>query len=626
MTAPEQAGGRWWNFGSHFTWAASLFLAALGAKLGLIFKFGNALPFLDQWPAEAVELLVPFRTGRLSLAALFQPHNMHRIFFTRVFDLALLELNGQWDGLLEMTCNAIIHSAAVAGFGWVMASLLGKRSWLVIWPALLLALALPFAWENTLWAFQSQFYFLLILSGLSVWLLGLNRPWSARWWLGMVAALAANFTLASGFLAAAAVLVLTSLVALKERDWRRHVPTWGFCLAIIVLGLALKMSVPPDKVTQARTVAEFLCALGKSLAWPWAIMPWYAPLNFLPVLLLGWRCLRPPEPVKPGEWMIFGIVIWAGLQALAGAYARGMGGTAPAWRYMDSLSLIAFANGLAAYVLLTDRRPRRQFAWLFRLALACWVLGCMAGLAYLTDRVWSQYLPEAVAQKAAQLRTARAFMAANNPGIFEAQPDYDRLVPNVDADVWYLRHPIIRALLPACVRDPLQVVPATNNGSTFVRNGWLLSVADDPTETSWGSWSAQQAAARGTFESQPVRKSRLPYLEISVAGDLGAEGLSLGLVELGSGKVTEIRPATPPGGEWVNVQVKAPAGEFKVVALDDSDTKWFAFKEPREMGRGSFWTLRLLACWKYFIVLGGGVCLLNVARLFAKPDSPRPPG
>jgi hypothetical protein len=64
----------------------------------------------------------------------------------------------------------------------------------------------------------------------------------------------------------------------------------------------------------------------------------------------------------------------------------------------------------------------------------------------------------------------------------------------------------------------------------------------------------------------------------------------------------------------VNVQVKAPDGEFKVVARDDSDTKWFAFKEPREMGRWSFWTLRLLAAWKYFVVLGVGGFLLNLAR------------
>jgi len=611
-------GGCWWNFGSHFAWAASLFLAGLGAKLGLIFACGRPLPYLDQWPGEAMELFVPYFSGHFSIATLFHPHNEHWIFFTRALDLALLRLNGQWDSLLEMACNAVIHCAGVAGFGWVMASLLGKRSWLVLWPALALDLALPFAWENTLWGFQSQFYFLLLFSWLTIWLLGLHPPGSVRWWLGAVTALAAVFTVASGFLASATVIALTALAAFKQRDWRRCAPTWGFCAAIVVLGLALKMSVPADHTTQAGNAVDFLRALGKSLAWPWALWPWYAPLNFIPLLMLGWICLRSPEPFKPGELLIFGMGMWATLQALAGAYARGIGGMAPAWRYMDSLSFIAIANGLAVVVLLTDYRPRLRFGPLPQIVLAAWAISCLCGLGFLANRVWARTLPDVVAERAAQLASTRAFMATNDRRVFETQPDGNRPVPNVDADVWLLQHPLIRPILPACAREALHLAPAQITSNAFVRNGWLLAAADAPTETSWGSYSAQQAAARGTFESQPVRKSELPYLEIPVAGDLGTEGLSLELVELNGGKVTEVRPSVPPGGEWVNVQVIAPAGEFKLVAKDDSDTKWFAFKEPRELGRWSFWTLKFLAGWKYFVILGAGGLLLNLARMFGK--------
>jgi hypothetical protein len=608
--------GRWWNFGSDFAWAASLFLAGLGAKLGLIFKFGQSFPYLDQWPGEAIELFFPFLSGHFSLATLLQPHNEHWIFFTRVCELGLLQLNGQWDGLLEMACNAVIHCTGVAGFGWAAASLLGKKSWLLIWPALALDLALPFAWENTLWGFQSQFYFLLIFSWLTVWLLGLNKPWSGRWWLGVLTGFAALFTVASGFLAAAAVIALTGLAALKRRpEWRRDVPTWIACASIIALGLKLHMSVPPDHATQARTANDFIQALGKNLAWPWTIYPWYAPLNFIPLLLLGWVRRRSPEGLRPAELLIFGVGIWASLQAMAGAYARGIGGFGPAWRHMDSLSFIPIANSLAAYVLLTDYRAKFRSTTRVRAVLALWALVCLAGLGFVTDRAMSEYLPQLFVNRALQLKTARAFMATNDRRVFEDQPDYDRPVPNVDADVWLLENPFIRNILPACVREPLHVEPASNSGNAFVRNGWSLDTADEPTETSWGSYSAQQAAGRGTFESQPVRKSALPYLEIPVAGDLGGEGLLLELVEINGGRVTEVRPHAQPGGEWVNVQVRAPAGEFKVVARDDSETKWFAFKEPREMGAWSFWTLRLLAGWQYLVVLGVGGFLLNLARM-----------
>jgi hypothetical protein len=627
MKADERARGRWWNFGENFAWATSLFLAGLGAKFGLILKFGSALPFLDQWPVEAMGLFIPSRAGRLGIAALFEPHNMHRIFFTRVLDLALLRLNGQWDSVLEMACNAVMHCAGVAGFGWVMASLLGKRSWLVLWPALVLALMLPFAWENTLWGFQSQFYFLFLFSWVTIWLLTLNGPRSWKWWLGVATALAANFTMASGFLAPAAVLAVTVLAAWKERNWRPHLPTWLVCGAMVALGLALKMSVPPDLTTQARTAGEFLTALGKSLAWPWALQPWYAPLNLFPLLLLGWVVFRSREPacraeaerrrVKPGEKMIFGVAIWAALQALAGAYARGINGGSPAWRYMDLLSFLVIANALAGFLLLTDYRPGPRPMACLRAALVVWMLGCAGGLAYLTGRVWLEYLPEAAAQRAAQLETTRAFIATDDPYVFTAKPDYFRPVPNVDADVWLLRNPVIRAILPACARDTLRVVPGQITSNAFISNGRLLSAPDTISQVSWGSWTSQGAAARGTFESLPVKKSALPYLEIPVAGDLGAGGLSLGLVQQ-NGNVTVVRPSTPPGGQWVNVDVPAPAGPFKVMAVDDSDTRWFAFKEPRELGRWSYWTVKLLACWDYLVVLGLGMGLLNLARMFEK--------
>ena len=109
-----------------------------------------------------------------SPGTLFQPYNVHRIVPTCLIELALVRLNHQWDGLLEMSANAVIHCASVAAFGWVTASLLGKRSWPLVWLLLALELAVPFAWENAIWGFQSQFYFLLLFSWLAVWLFGMN--------------------------------------------------------------------------------------------------------------------------------------------------------------------------------------------------------------------------------------------------------------------------------------------------------------------------------------------------------------------------------------------------------------------------------------------------------------------
>src|SRR5579871_4534700 len=124
---------RWWSLCGNFCLAASLFLTGLSAKLALILGHGMGFPYLDQWPGEAEATLLPYLTGKLTVGTLFAPQNEHRIFFTRATELLLLMLNGQWDSLLEMTFNAVFYCAGLAAFGWVLAAMLGRRSWPVVW-------------------------------------------------------------------------------------------------------------------------------------------------------------------------------------------------------------------------------------------------------------------------------------------------------------------------------------------------------------------------------------------------------------------------------------------------------------------------------------------------------------
>ena len=146
----------------------------------------------------------------------------------------------------------------------------------------------------------------------------------------------------------------------------------------------------------------------------------------------------------------------------------------------------------------------------------------------------------------------------------------------------------------------------------FVTNGFRLARREPPTEVSWGSCTPQRTAQTATFESLPVQKSRFPYLEISVAGDLGQPNLSLELIELATGKRIPVRPGKPPGEKWLNCYVQAPVGEFKVVARDSGGTGWFAFKAPREVGRLSFWAVQILRTWRYLLVAGLALLVFNL--------------
>ena len=529
-------------------WGLSLFLTGLGAKLWLISRSGSPLPFWDQWPGEAIELFVPFFQHRLTLSKLFEPHGEHRLVFTRLCELGLMLLNQQWDSRLEMVFNAVVHAAGIAGLGCLLAELMGRRTWPVIWLLLVLDLAAPFAWENTLWGYQSQFYFLFIGSALTIWLLGLSEPCSKRWWCGVAAGIATLFTMGSGFLAAAVVPALAVLQWLKDRrDWRRCLLTCGLCAAIIGVGWLLIPAKAGNDAYQTRSLTDFLAALGKNLAWPWVLLPWYAPFNVFPFAALLWLSVRSRERIGQAELFLLGIGFWAILQCLAGAFYRGAGGANPAWRYMDPFSLLAIVSCLGICLLLTRCRARLRFLPLWCAASALWVFGFLTGVWFLTDCALDIYIPETMLDQKRHLKTSRAFMATGDVRVLLHQPSNDLIVPNVDAVVWLLRHPDVRRILPACVRDPLKIAPAPQTSQIFVPNGWLLDKPDPPSEVSWGSYSQQGGGSRGRFESLPIRQSALPYLEIPVAGGLGRPGLSLELVDIASGKIFAVTPPAAPG-------------------------------------------------------------------------------
>src|ERR1700733_8428403 len=103
------------NFRGDLGWVLSLFLIGLGMKFRMVLKSDSPLPYFDQWDAEAVNTYLPYFHHTLSLGGLFTAHNEHRIVLTKVYDLILLLMNGQWDSELQMAFNAVIHCAGLAG-------------------------------------------------------------------------------------------------------------------------------------------------------------------------------------------------------------------------------------------------------------------------------------------------------------------------------------------------------------------------------------------------------------------------------------------------------------------------------------------------------------------------------
>ncbi|EEF61650.1 hypothetical protein [Pedosphaera parvula] len=599
---------------SHIGWVMSLFLVGLGVKLGLICRFATSLPFFDQWGAEAGRLYSPYFQGHIPFENWFKAHNEHRLFFTRIYDFALLLLNGQWDSRLQMAGNALIHCGAIAGLGWLLAHLMGKKTWPYIWLPLALALVLPFAWENTLAGFQSQFYFLMLFSMLTIWLLSLSEPLSRRWWLGVAAAIASLFTTAAGMLACAAVAALVVLEILKvRRIQRRHVLTLAVCFAIGIAGLLLKKDVPSTAVLKANSLHFFFMALGRNFTWPRIWLFDESTWHLLPLFVLGWMYFRSSRKDAAADRMILGMGVWVILQCLATAYARGVNGSAPASRYMDSNSFIMIAGALSIIRLLTAYRQTMWFTTLFAVVTISyiWIKLFAGGLWELSVAGWNHDIPERVYSQRMWLKTTRAFLATDDLHALQGKRFMEIAYPDPEKLATFLRDPHVRRILPTCVRESLKVSQIEMGDHPFLQMTNAANLTDTPAGPYWIS---PALGTSGKFESLPIAPGALPYLEIPVAGYLAAPGASLELLDLSTSRIIRVQPPRTGAENWQSVFVKAPAGKFKILATSSPDN-WFAFKEPRELGRFSYWTMLLLGAWKWVLWLGLGCLVLNLLLL-----------
>jgi hypothetical protein len=68
-------------------------------------------------------------------------------------------------------------------------------------------------------------------------------------------------------------------------------------------------------------------------------------------------------------------------------------------------------------------------------------------------------------------------------------------------------------------------------------------------------------------------------------------------------------PKTRINTSWRTGIIPVPAAAAKIVARDDNPDEWFAFREPREVGRFSFYADKLVRKGSFLCLLGL-ICLL----------------
>jgi len=565
-------------------WLAALILTVIWAKLALLQQYPVPVPFWDQWDGEALTLYIPWADHGVTWRQMFTLHNEHRIFFSRLLALTVLLTNGQWDPQLQIVVNAVLHSLAALVFAAMLWLALGRRHLPGVVLAVGLAFAPPFAIENSLAAFQSAFYFLVLFSGLALYLMGTSQPGTARWFLGCLFALCCPFTVAGGILVLPAIAGMIVLRAMADR-WGWHLLAASAAALAVVAAVgyaALPPAIASHEALRAGTVRHFEIAFARSLAFPWINYPRATVAMWLPLtavgLLILWRRLRTTAI----EQVTLAMGAWVVVQCAAMAYSRGASGAAPASRYLDIVALGYLANTAAILSWLNPRNGRRLMV---AVGLVAWISVTGVGLKRVSEEMLATHGPLRRHYSREHLRNVRQFMITDNVREFVSLKGPDE-VPYHSASMLanWLEQPSIRRILPAAVRQPLDVRSAGASATGGMQGsssatGYLQPVFD--------SYAASDSRGEARFESQPITCQDLRHIRFEVNSSASWSGLQLSLKRLQSGKESRVVPPWFAPGGWFGVSVRCPEGPFTIVAVDSSPTSWFAFRQPAEVALGS---------------------------------------
>lgn len=347
-------------FKSLAPWLAALFITALGAHLWVAWLYGSSIPLWDQWYEAA--FFKSWMAGTWRVADFFAPNNEHRVFLTRVLDIVLIEMNGRWEPLLQMAVNAFIYAAFACCFAYCVWEFFGRKNGWLICSLLIPFFVLPYGGENTIWAFNSQNYFVNICALAAIAGLGFGKAGAWRWYCGCVAVVLGLFTTAGGLFAPVAIGGLTVLRAIKSRRFGKgNLTTLAVCVLVTVLGLAVAATKPEDKVFQAHSLLDFTSALTRNLSWPFYNAPLMPVVIVFPLALLLAFYLRPNfGAARPAEFLL-ALALWSLLQSVAIAFGRAnYGGNVPSSRYMDLFNVLVIAAVFAA-LLLAQSAERHRF-------------------------------------------------------------------------------------------------------------------------------------------------------------------------------------------------------------------------------------------------------------------------
>lgn len=564
----------------------------LGVQWMLIHRYSGESPFGDQWNAEAEQIYIPILRGEWHWTDLFLPANEHRIVPTRFLDVLLFRATGyQWDPKVQIVASGVLHAMWLGVLGaWLMRRLSpAVHSWITL--GIAIVGSVPLAYENFLWGFQSQFYFLFLFSTLAGWGLLGYRPNRIGWWVGLAAGFLATVSMGSGAVSGVAVLAVIGLRVIKAR----HLSGGGgmtavAALALISLGMMLRVEVAGHTNLGTHSWGDFSLAFWRLLAWPFSSMLFAGVIIWLPIFTIALRWLRSERRTSVVEERILYIAVFVIGQLAALAWMRGapLTFTAPSSRYLDVLLLGLLVN-IAACVIWVGSANRTVMT---RYLAAGWGAVALSGVCGLSLETASDSLRGW--RDGCRLETARLalFFRTGAAAPLQANDTWDHAASVLTK---------IGETLHASLPPALQSRPLNGFGfdsATGIVEGDLPAELNAPGGYAmWSNHAASKKSSANVIATSTPFEARGAAVTLLYALSLDWGPCSLQLIAADGEIAAEIFPGQIPRGapNWEERIVTVPLGQYRLRIRDERGKGWVAVSSPRIMSRLGAWVRVLLA-------------------------------
>jgi hypothetical protein len=576
-----------------------LVIIFFGIKLCVIGAYGNAIPYWDQWDAEADHLYRPYMNGSLRLLDLFAPHNEHRIFTTRILGLLLLFFNKTWNPIQQMVANALLHSIFLAYYILLLTRVVGRKFFPLLMLVGLFIFSLPFGFENILTGFQTQFYCVLLFGIASLWYATSREALSRGWWLGILFGWLSFFSLASGVLTFAAAAVVPVLFYITGvRRTRKEL----IAIAVLVISFGISYWLTPNlngpQSPNAKSFEEFFNALTGQLSWPASNSFIWALARNLPSLVFTIQLLRERPAANDYRWFVLAVIALTVGQAMSIAYGRAADSFAS--RYLD-LFMVGIMANFACLIILA-----KQFKSKPRVVAIVGSIVWAATFLTLIGNSANDNLPSALERKRLtglmEEVNTKTFVITGNINDLKNKGRLGIPYPSEERLASLLSVPEIRAVLPYNIAPALPVHVKTSD-SAFIPNGYFQTTPKRVDNT-WGSYSARGNAATGKLSIQCDSTIPSGVIEFPVAGPLD-DAIKIEIEQ--NGRQTPVEIKDNPG-DWGIAHASVGKGPFAINLIDASPNGWVAVGAPYMVGRFDAFTAAILQNYQVFIVIG--ICLL----------------